>query len=300
MLTNAELHTQHDAHKARITRMGSNRPLQPCEVRQAIPLSELPSHLREAVPTFPVAQAGVLDPRSPESRQSKAEWSLDVLAILEAEVASRLSAPDAIAFSATQVIRERAIVMILANLQFKIGLAFLSARYGVKFEVIVEDLRRVSAFLQSVMIPTTADRPLLISQIDAYLRDNVAVAHGKEPALNSIIAVVAEFFGYTVIEFTGRRQCVQLYTARDVAVWCMRTFTKASTPMIGRALNRDHSTVVVASQRMNKRMQELGLRPLDHADDLFQAIRFFIANLPELKDSLPNRQPLAIAMEKAA
>lgn len=69
-----------------------------------------------------------------------------------------------------------------------------------------------------------------------------------------ITAEVAARHGLRPAELTGERRTHKLAHARHEAWAEIHATGKFSTPQIGRAFNRDHSTVVVGIQRHKERV----------------------------------------------
>jgi chromosomal replication initiation ATPase DnaA len=74
------------------------------------------------------------------------------------------------------------------------------------------------------------------------------------PAIESIIAVVAEETGVSRHDILGPWQNRDAINARQLVCWLARMTTRHSYPEIGRALNRDHTTVMYSVDRVNESM----------------------------------------------
>lgn len=68
--------------------------------------------------------------------------------------------------------------------------------------------------------------------------------------IRDIIAATADHFGLTYADLLADRRSVQFAHARQVAAYIARSETLGSYPVIARAFNRDHSTIVHAVQRI--------------------------------------------------
>jgi len=75
-----------------------------------------------------------------------------------------------------------------------------------------------------------------------------------QPALARILAVVARDHGTTVEMLRGSRLDQPLVEARQMAAWLMVHATTATTPQMGRAMNRDRTTVQWCAKRHQARM----------------------------------------------
>ncbi len=73
--------------------------------------------------------------------------------------------------------------------------------------------------------------------------------------LGDIEAVVATFFGITPADIHSSRRTRTVSTARMVAMYLARKYTRMSFPEIGRFMGKNHSSVVLAVQRMEKHVE---------------------------------------------
>ncbi len=71
----------------------------------------------------------------------------------------------------------------------------------------------------------------------------------KVVTLDDAIAAGAEAFGLKLEEMTCRSQPQRIVRARHAVVWCAREILKESFPRIGKALRRDHTTVMSSYRR---------------------------------------------------
>ncbi|MBS3821036.1 MAG: chromosomal replication initiator protein DnaA [Bacteroidetes bacterium] len=76
--------------------------------------------------------------------------------------------------------------------------------------------------------------------------------------LGDIEAVVATFFGITPADIHSSRRTRTVSTARMIAMHLARRYTRMSFPEIGRFMGKNHSSVVLACQRMDKHLAEAG------------------------------------------
>lgn len=67
--------------------------------------------------------------------------------------------------------------------------------------------------------------------------------------IDDAIAAGAEAFGLKLEDMTGRSQPQRIVRARHAVVWCAREVLKESFPRIGKALKRDHTTVMSSYRR---------------------------------------------------
>ncbi|MEM8772600.1 MAG: DnaA/Hda family protein [Pseudomonadota bacterium] len=67
--------------------------------------------------------------------------------------------------------------------------------------------------------------------------------------MEDAISAGAEAFGLTEADILGRAQPQRIVRARHAIVWCAREVLAESFPRIGKALNRDHTTVMSSYRR---------------------------------------------------
>ncbi len=75
---------------------------------------------------------------------------------------------------------------------------------------------------------------------------------GSARTVDDIEAVVATFFGITPADIHSSRRTKTVSTARMVAMYLARRHTQMSYPEIGRHMGKNHSSVVLAVQKMEK------------------------------------------------
>lgn len=71
----------------------------------------------------------------------------------------------------------------------------------------------------------------------------------KVATIDDAIAAGAEAFGLKLEDMTCRAQPQRIVRARHAVVWCAREILKESFPRIGKALKRDHTTVMSSYRR---------------------------------------------------
>lgn len=74
--------------------------------------------------------------------------------------------------------------------------------------------------------------------------------------LGDIARVVCEVFGVTRLELASVRRNHNLVDARQVFCWLAKTYTSHSYPLIGSWCGRDHTTVMYAVGKIDRRMGE--------------------------------------------
>ncbi|MEO1136786.1 MAG: DnaA/Hda family protein [Pseudomonadota bacterium] len=71
----------------------------------------------------------------------------------------------------------------------------------------------------------------------------------RAATIEDAIEAGAEAFGLKIEDLTGRSQPQRIAKARHAVVWCAREVLKESFPRIGKALKRDHTTVMSSYRR---------------------------------------------------
>lgn len=89
------------------------------------------------------------------------------------------------------------------------------------------------------------------------LADHLARS-GSTRTVDDIEAVVATFFGVTPADIHSSRRTKTVSAARMVAMYLSRRHTQMSYPEIGRHMGKNHSSVVLAVQKMEKLLAEGG------------------------------------------
>ncbi len=77
----------------------------------------------------------------------------------------------------------------------------------------------------------------------------------RAATIDDAIAAGAEAFGLTLEDMTGRAQPQRIVRARHAVVWCAREVLKESFPRIGKAMKRDHTTVMSSYRRAQALME---------------------------------------------
>ncbi|HHH76452.1 MAG TPA: hypothetical protein ENL03_05455, partial [Phycisphaerae bacterium] len=76
--------------------------------------------------------------------------------------------------------------------------------------------------------------------------------------LDGIEAVAAAFFGVTPADIHSTRRTRTICAARAVTMYLARSQTRMSFPEIGRAIGKNHSSVVLGVKRIEKLLAEKG------------------------------------------
>ena len=92
----------------------------------------------------------------------------------------------------------------------------------------------------------------------AHQRRRFFPALGASPNLiaSQLIAIAARAYGVSIIEVRGRTRSTAVAKARYAAIWLIYHHLDLSTKQIGRAFDRDHSTVIHALQTTRRRFDE--------------------------------------------
>ena len=93
---------------------------------------------------------------------------------------------------------------------------------------------------------TTTDRTLTASEIEAP-------KHHCLPPMERIIRSTCTVTGITRNELLSGRRPAEFVHARHIAMYLAREYTTLSLPQIGRAMNKDHTTVHYVANKMAKR-----------------------------------------------
>jgi len=86
-------------------------------------------------------------------------------------------------------------------------------------------------------MPITMD--MVLTTLPEYLRETEPVAD----TVKRIVEIVAKKYNVTTADIMGTSRKKEIKTARNVAMYIVRTVTRMSLPQIGSTFGRDHSTV---------------------------------------------------------
>jgi chromosomal replication initiator protein len=116
--------------------------------------------------------------------------------------------------------------------------------------------------LEGALIRVTAFASLNRQMVDmklteSVLKDLVGDSEAPEISANTIMAVVADFFGITVDDLVGPSRSRALVHARQIAMYLCRELTDLSLPRIGEKFGgRDHTTVMHGERQIKTQMAE--------------------------------------------
>lgn len=88
------------------------------------------------------------------------------------------------------------------------------------------------------------------------------------PTIREIQTRTADFCGVRLEDILSERRSGDVARARQIAMYAARIATRQSLPAIGRAFNRDHTTVMYAVDKIDKRLW------LDQEAGLYDAVKY--------------------------
>ena len=111
---------------------------------------------------------------------------------------------------------------------------------------ITDNIRELEGALTKVTaFAALAQQPITLDLAHEQLADLIPTPSGRPPTATEIIAVVAASYGVSLTDMEGPSRREPLVTARQIAMYLIRTLTELSLPKIGKQLGgRDHSTVL--------------------------------------------------------
>lgn len=91
-----------------------------------------------------------------------------------------------------------------------------------------------------------------IVQLDRVYHDLERIySHKTGPTIDSILSAVSHLFGLKASDLTGKSQSRQFALARKISMYLLRKELKLPYMQIGRALSRDHSTVMSSIKQVS-------------------------------------------------
>lgn len=106
----------------------------------------------------------------------------------------------------------------------------------------------IGALNQLLLMYGTEETVVDLDEAKAILKSRLEDRR-KVVTIDDAIAAGAEAFGLKLEEMTCRSQPQRIVRARHAVVWCAREILKESFPRIGKALRRDHTTVMSSYRR---------------------------------------------------
>ena len=130
-------------------------------------------------------------------------------------------------------------------------LEFIATRIESNIRELEGALIRVTAF-------ASLNRQIVDMKLtESVLKDLVGDSEAPEISANTIMAVVADFFGITVEDLVGPSRSRALVHARQIAMYLCRELTDLSLPRIGEKFGgRDHTTVMHGERQIKTQMAE--------------------------------------------
>jgi len=107
------------------------------------------------------------------------------------------------------------------------------------------------ALIKLAAVSALSQEPVTLAMVTDALADHLART-GSVLTLGDIEATVAAFFGITPADIHSSRRTRTVSTARMITMFLARRHTPMSYPEIGRFMGKNHSSVVLAVQRMEK------------------------------------------------
>lgn len=141
----------------------------------------------------------------------------------------------------------------------------IAERYDRSIRALEGALTRVIAYCSLENKKMTVESTKIALQ--DILPDEVEVNPGV------VIEVVAEYFGLTTEELTGKGRAKHLVFARQLAMYLCRELTELSLPKLGHAFGgRDHTTVMYAERRIREGITE-DKKTFDQAQELLTRVK---------------------------
>lgn len=116
-------------------------------------------------------------------------------------------------------------------------ITFLAERLNSNVREIEGAIKKIGAVSFLSGKPITLE--MVKSSIPEYFRENKPVAE----TVDTILEVTARKYDVTVEEILGKSRVKNIKTARNMAMYVIKTVLGLSLPAIGRMMNRDYSTV---------------------------------------------------------
>ncbi len=111
------------------------------------------------------------------------------------------------------------------------------------------------SLIKLAAVTALANGPVTLELAKDVLSDYLARTDSAL-TVGDIESVVAAYFGITPADIHSSRRTRTVSLARMIAMYLVRKHTTMSFPEIGRAMGKNHSSVVLAIQRLNKALAE--------------------------------------------
>ena len=96
--------------------------------------------------------------------------------------------------------------------------------------------------------------PITMDLARSALNNLVKEREDRRVTCELIIEIVADKYGMQPTDLTGKRRSQDIALARQVAMYICREMTELSTPAIGRAFGKDHTTVLHGCEKVEENM----------------------------------------------
>jgi chromosomal replication initiator protein len=135
------------------------------------------------------------------------------------------------------------------------GIALPDACLEALAERPVESVRDLVAGLNQVVAHATLLKRPITPELVREALATVTVP-GRRRSLDEIVKLVAQTYALSVAELRSRSRKRHVVRPRQLAMYLCRRFTDASLKEIGRALERDHTSVIYAIDVVERRATE--------------------------------------------
>jgi len=124
-------------------------------------------------------------------------------------------------------------------------------------ERIVRNVRELEGALYRLVALASLTKDSITLDLAQTAIDDHVVRTGRTPNPENIVRLVGSRFGVTREQILSKSRDRTISLARGVVMFLVRKHTLMSFPEIGRALgNKNHSTVLMATQRIDKLLQQ--------------------------------------------
>lgn len=106
--------------------------------------------------------------------------------------------------------------------------------------------------LEALMLRHRSDQPIDVEQAQDYLGDLLEAEKKLQITPEKIVTATAAYYGIRVEDILGKSHTKECADPRKLAMYLCRKHLGLSYPAIGRAFDRDHSTVMKAIGQINR------------------------------------------------
>lgn len=139
--------------------------------------------------------------------------------------------------------------------------------------LLIDHINQTISELQNALIRVSATRVPLDNQLaQVALHELVADDPDARVRAATVMAVTAEFYGFTTDQLRGRRGTKSLTWARHIAMYLCRELADLSLPQIGHEFDRDHTTAMHGIRRIREELP-ISHRAQDEIRDLTVLIK---------------------------